>query len=110
MELLDSDINFIRDYVGDDPNDTDLYILADSVKYWQEVPLRILRRRLANSNSGEATTSFSLSGVLSVGMAKSDLSILTSQIRDLQTQLDELNGIPSGSVFVTRARRPDRVW
>ena len=111
MELLEIDLARVRDYTGVQvPTDLEIYVLAEAETYWQEVALRILRRRLANSNSGEATTSFSLSGVLSVGMAKSDLSILTSQIRDLQTQLDELNGIPSGSVFVTRARRPDRVW
>lgn len=99
----------VRDYIGDTPDDGTLYTMAESATYWQEVALRVLRRRLANASSGESTTSFSLSGVMSVGMKAADISTLTGAIVDLEQQIAALTGgAAPGAVTVARIVRPDR--
>lgn len=107
MDLAPADLDRIRDYTGSTPDDNTLYRYGDDFTYWQEVALRVLRRRLADANNGAAATTFALDGVLSVGLGKTDLTNLSAQIDDLQAQLDALNGDPSGATHA-RIRRPDR--
>lgn len=108
MELAAADVDRIRDYVGASPEDNALYVMSADVTYWQEIALRILRRRRADASSGEAVTSFALSGVLSVGQKSADLSTLNAAILDLEQQVAELTGVSGPGISVTRTVRHDR--
>jgi len=108
MDLEDADVDKIRDYVGSSPDDSVLYGMAESVAYWQEIALRILRRRRADAASGEAVTNFALSGVLSVGQKSADLSALDAAIADLERQIADLTGVAGPGVQVVRTVRADR--
>lgn len=109
MELTDTERSLVRDYVGlEAPTDEELDAIAEPCTYWQEVALRVLRRRRADSASG-GSPSFSLSGVLAVGPSKGDIPTLDSAISELERQLAELTGETySGGVTVGRIQRPDR--
>lgn len=108
MELQDAELAKVRQYVGTSPTDSELYALAETVDTWQDVALHILRVRLADATGGDATTSFALSGVLSVGIAKGDAAVLAAKIRELEDQLAALSGAVGGGVTVSHIRRPDR--
>lgn len=106
MQLTLNDIANIRDYIGDQPPDNELYGIAPTVTYWQEIALRVLRRRRANAAAGGTdTTSFALSGVFTVGMAKTDFASLDTAIKDLENQIAQLNGKTSGLSFAPITRR-----
>jgi hypothetical protein len=108
MDLTDRDLAHVRDYVGTTPDDSALYTLADEATWWQQIALRVLMRRRADATAGgQQTTSFSLEGVLSVGMSKADLAGLDALITDLQAQIAALTGTPTGAT-VRVMRRPDR--
>ncbi len=108
MDLTVVDLAHIRDEVGDTPADPTLYALAEDARWWQEIAVRVLRRRRANAAAGGSqTTSFSLDGVLSVGLAKTDLTALDRQIARLDADIAALAGDPAG-VTVGRLKRPDR--
>lgn len=108
MDLSPHDLDRVRDYVGDTPDDTTVYLYAEDATWWQEIALRILQRRRANAAAGGAQAkTFSLDGVLSVGLATTDVAALTAQIDDLAQQIATLHGAP-GPVSVGRIRRPDR--
>ena len=108
MIFSPSDLERTRDYVGESPDDDTLYTMAEEASHWQEVALRVLRRRRADAASGESVTSFSLSGVLSIGQKAADLGTLDAAIADLEAQLDALTGRGSTAVQVGRIVRPDR--
>lgn len=109
MNLSQSDVDHIRDWVGDTPDDPTLYGYGEDATYWQQVALRVLYRRRANAAAGGSqASSFSLDGVLSVGLTKTDLSTLDTQIADLEAQIAALDGTPTGGVTVARIVRPDR--
>ncbi|MCR6649710.1 MAG: hypothetical protein NVV70_16825 [Cellulomonas sp.] len=108
MILTDTNLEQVRDYVGSTPEDATLYSFADAATYWQEVALRVLQRRRADAAAGGSqASSFSLDGVLSVGLSKVDISSLDAAIADLLAQIGALTGAPSGAT-VGRIRRPDR--
>lgn len=109
MELTDSETSHVRDYVGmEAPTDDELSEIAEPLTYWQEVALRVLRRRRSSAASG-GSPSFSLSGVLAVGPSRGDIPTLDSAISDLERQLAVLTGEPApGTVSVGRIVRPDR--
>lgn len=104
---VDGRLDRVRDYVGEaEPDDSALYAMAENADHWQEIALRVLRRRRATAASG-GQASFTLSGVLSVGASKGDIGTLDEAIRDLEAQLAELAGLPStGTPMVTVIRRP----
>lgn len=104
---VDGAMDRVRDYVGDaEPSASDLYVMAETATYWQEVALRVLRRRRATAASG-GSPSFALSGVLSVGATKGDLGTLDAMIADLEAQIAGLRGVPvDGLPMVTRIVRP----
>lgn len=110
MNLSDTARAHIRDYVGSEsPTDDTLDEYAETATYWQEVALRVLRRRRADAASGDSVTSFTLTGVLSVGQKSADLSTLDAAINDLETQLAALTGAtPPGGVSYARITRTDR--
>lgn len=110
MQLEDEDLNSIRDYVGaDSPTDDELAEYAETLTYWQEVALRVLRRRRAGAAGGDSVTSFSLTGVLSLGQRAADLGTIEDAIRDLERQLTDITGESfAGGVSVTRIQRLDR--
>lgn len=110
MELTDQNLAQIRDYVGTtDPSDNTLYEYAETATYWQEVALRVLRRRRAELTlTGTNANSFTLTGVLSVGMKTGDTKVLDEMINDLQNQLNQLTGKPTG-MTVSKLRRYDRL-
>jgi len=61
MELLEIDLARVRDYTGVQvPTDLEIYVLAEAETYWQEVALRVLRRRLADLNTGDGIASVKL--------------------------------------------------
>lgn len=102
MILTDTDLEHVRDYVGSTPDDSTLYTFAESATYWQDIALRVLQRRRADAAAGGSqASSFSLDGVLSVGLAKTDIASLDAAISDLQAQL-------AGGHGVRLIRRPDR--
>lgn len=108
MALTPTDIDLIRDEVGNDPTDSVLYAWGDELGHWLPVAIRVLKRRRADATAGgQETTSFALSGVLSVGMTRADLRALDGQIERLESQWAALNGEPTGTTVQTM-RRPDR--
>lgn len=108
MALTEQDIALIRDEVGDTPDDTTLYTWGDELGHWLPVAIRVLKRRRADATLGSTeTTSFTLAGVLSVGMGKANIGALDAQIARLEEQWARLNGDP-GTTTVVRMRRPDR--
>jgi hypothetical protein len=107
MILTDPDLEKVRDYTGSTPDDSTLYGFAESVVYWQEIALRVLQRRRADAAAGGSqASSFSLDGVLSVGLSKTDIGSLDAAIDDLLAQIATLNGDSPVSVGVMH--RPDR--
>ena len=109
MELTEAELALVREYVGGTPDDDALAAIAEGKTYWQEVALSVLRVRRADAASGEATTSFTLTGVLAVGMKGADLASLNSAIADLEDQIAVINGEdPNTGVSVGRLVRPDR--
>lgn len=108
MELLEIDLARVRDYTGVQvPTDTELYILAEAETYWQEVALRVLRRRLADLNTGDGIASVSLSGELSVTFTRADIPTIQRAIDALISQLATLTG-DEGLTTVGRLTRSDR--
>lgn len=108
--LTPTDLGLIRDEVGATPADTTLEDWHDELSHWLPVAIRVLKRRLADASAGgQAVSSFSLDGVLSVGLGKADLRALAEQIARLEGQWAALNGQqdPAG-VTVARIGRPDR--
>lgn len=82
----DKSLELIRDEVGETPDDDTLFDMFEALGHWLPVAIRVLKRRYAAlSNSGNPT-SFSLDGVLSVGLGKGDLKMLADQISRLETQ------------------------
>ena len=108
MALTPTDIDHIRDEVGNDPTDSVLYAWGDELGHWLPVAIRVLKRRRAQATAGgQETTSFALPGVISVGMTRADTRALDAQIERLEAQWAALNGEPTGAV-VNTMRRPDR--
>jgi len=109
MELSSSDLDRVRDYVGSTPDDTTIYTHAETATYWQDIALRILKRRRADAAAGgQQTTSFGLDGVFTVGMSKADLGSLDTQIAALQAELAALSSDAPAGVSVGVIRRTDR--
>lgn len=109
MALTDTDLALIRDEVGSTPADDTLVEWGDELGHWMPVAIRALKRRRADAAAGgQDTTSFTLTGVLSVGMAKADLTALDRRIADLEARWAALNGEPTGGLTVGRLTRPDR--
>src|SRR5690554_6413742 len=109
MALTPTDIDLIRDEVGNDPTDSVLYAWGDELGHWLPVAIRVLKRRRADASAGgQETTSFALPGVISVGMTKADLRGLDTQIARLEAQWATLNGEDTTRAVVRVMRRPDR--
>jgi len=108
MELLEIDLARVRDYTGVQvPTDLEIYVLAEAETYWQEVALRVLRRRLADLNTGDGIASVSLSGELSVTFTRADIPTIRAAINRLEADLLIITGEASGTV-VGRLSRSDR--
>lgn len=110
MALTATDLAWVRDEVGTatPPTDADLNASFDVVLSRTLVALRVLKRRRAAAAGGAEVTSFTLSGVLSVGK-KTDLKALDSQIARLealwaaeQAGLD-VNGVAASTTHLRRA-------
>jgi hypothetical protein len=110
MALTATDLDLIRDEIGvvTPPADADLQSYAAALSdRWRLVALRVLKRRLAAGAGGSEASSFSLSGVLSVSTAKTDLVALAAQILRLeQAETAETSGgnASSGRLRRTTAR------
>ena len=68
MELAPADLENVRDYVGGSPDDGTLYAMAVDATYWQDLALRVLRRRRAGVTYGPDDT---ITGTLAVPPAAS---------------------------------------
>ena len=110
MAMTDSDLALIRDEVGDDPSDSVLDDYFDELGHWLPVAIRVLKRRRANAAAGgQETKSFSLDGVLSVGLSTANFSNLDKQIARLEDAwAAEQGGVPEDAVTTASIRRPDR--
>ena len=107
--MTDSDLAHIRDEVGDDPTDTVLDDFFDELGHWLPVAIRVLKRRRANASAGgQETKSFSLDGVLSVGLSTANLTNLDQQITRLEAQWAAENGADTDGVTTARITRRDR--
>lgn len=104
--MTDQELELLRDEIGDEPADNILYTWFDDLGHWIPVALRILRRRRANSTAGGEASSFTLTGVLSVGLSKPSTASLDAQIARLQAEWDRINGKQVG--HVGRVIRTDR--
>lgn len=110
MAMTDPDLASIRDEVGDQPADTVVDEWFDELGHWLPVAIRILKRRRANAAAGgQEVSTFSMDGVLSVGLSKASLPGLEAQIYRLEAVWAKLNG-PDETTGVISARigRPDR--
>ncbi len=99
-------LELIRDEVGSTPDDDTLEELYDLLENWMLVALRVLRRRYADAaGGGQSATSFTLSGVMSVGLSKTDLTSLQTQINRLQGLYDASRGRTLGQARIVRDDR-----
>jgi hypothetical protein len=106
MALTSTDLDLIRDEIGDSapPTDADLQLYAGAVSdRWRLVALRVLKRRRASGAGGSEASSFTLSGVLSVSSSKTDLVALGAQI--LRLEQDETAEVTGGTSTSTHLRR-----
>lgn len=109
MAMQDTDLARIRDEVGDQPDDTTLDDYFDELGHWLPVAIRVLKRRRANAAAGgQETKSFTLDGVLSVGLSTANLSNLDAQIARLETAWDAEQGVAASGVTTARITRRDR--
>ena len=109
MAMTDTDLARIRDEVGDDPDDNALDDYFDELGHWLPVAIRVLKRRRANAAAGgQETKSFSLDGVLSVGLSTANLTNLDAQIARLEAQWVGEQGDDTGRVTTARIPRRDR--
>lgn len=109
MAMTDNDLAHIRDEVGDEPDDTTIDDYFDELGHWLPVAIRVLKRRRANAAAGgQETKSFSLDGVLSVGLSTANLSNLDAQIASLETLWAAEQGDAADGVSTARIRRADR--
>lgn len=104
---FDDVIDLIRDEVGDSPDDSTLEEHFATLGHWILVCVRVLKRRYASAvGGGQETTSFSLDGVMSVGMSKADLNQLHKQITRLEARYQaETTGHPVGMSRIVRVDR-----
>jgi len=106
MALTSTDLDLIRDEVGDatPPTDTDLQSYAVALAdRWRLVALRVLKRRKAAGAGGSEASSFTLTGILSVSQAKTDLVALDAQILRLeQAETADVTGSTSTSTHLRR--------
>lgn len=108
MILTDSYRSLVRDYTGVSvPTDDELDLLAEEVTHWQEVALRVLRRRVADLNTGSGISSVSVGGEIAVTFTRADIPTINRAIYRLEAQLTSLTG-EEGGVAVSRIVRPDR--
>lgn len=100
-------LELIRDEIGQTPDDDTIEEHYDQLGHWLLVAIRILKRRYADAaGGGQETTSFSLDGILSVGMSKANLDQLHKQIARLEARYKaEVSGHPTGMNRVIRADR-----
>ena len=100
-DLSQTDLDWIRDYVGSSPSDDALADhfadLGDKVK----VALRVLRRRVADMKANPAN--LTITGVLTVSTAE-NIKALAAQIDELEALLDagddaEPGDASSGKLF-----------
>jgi len=106
MALTTTDLDLIRDEVGDatPPTDTTLQVYAAALAdRWRLVALRVLKRRRASGAGGSEASSFTLTGVLSVSSSKTDLVALDAQI--LRLEQDETADVTGGTSTSTHLRR-----
>lgn len=100
-------LDLIRDETGETPDDDTIEEYYTTLGHWLPTTIRILKRRYAAAvGGGQETTSFSLDGVLSVGMSKADLNQLQKQIQRLEAQWQaEQSGHPSAMSRIIRSDR-----
>jgi len=109
MSMTERDLAQIRDEVGDDPTDQVLDDYFDELGHWLPVAIRVLKRRRANAAAGgQQTKTFSLDGVLSVGLSTADLKNLDEQITRLEALWAGEQGDGTGGVTTARITRRDR--
>ena len=110
MSITDTDLAFIRDETGTEPDDNTLSDWFDELGHWLPVTIRVLKRRRADATAGgQEVASFSLDGVLSVGMSKASLTGLDRQITRLEDAWVITQGGTSTQVMTTAPiLRPDR--
>lgn len=109
MAMTERDLSRIRDEVGDQPDDNTLDDYFDELGHWLPVAIRVLKRRRANAAAGgQETKSFSLDGVMSVGLSTANLSNLDAQIARLEAAWDAEQGVTAGGVTTARITRRDR--
>lgn len=104
---FDQTLDLIRDEIGETPDDDTLEEYHTTLGHWILVCIRVLKRRYAAAvGGGQETTSFTLDGVLSVGMSKADLNQLQKQINRLEARYKaETTGHPVGMSRIVRSDR-----
>ncbi len=110
MAMTDSDLANIRDQVGDEPDDDTIDAYFDDLGHWLPVAIRVLKRRRANASAGgQETKTFSLDGVLSVGLSTANFTTLDTQIAALEAQWAvEQGGVSADAAGSARIPRRDR--
>lgn len=101
----DEKVRAIRDEIGTgDPTDEDLdAALEEHEGWWRAVAVSILKRRRADLIAGgQAVTSVSLSGVVSVGFSAGNAAALSAQIARLESELSDERDLCAGPARLTR--------
>lgn len=114
MALSDSDLELVRDEVGDSPDDGTLYTYYDELGTWVRVALRVLRRRRSGLVAS-AGMSVAVPGVVSFSSSSgSTLASLDRQIARLEALDVADGGDPDPSLpeiaTSTRMVRRDTPW
>lgn len=100
----------LRDEIGSDPGDDTLEEWYATLGHWLPVAIRALKRRLADATAGgQEVSSFTLTGVMAVGMSKASLKDLAAHIERLEARWAALNGeTVTAGITVTPIVRLDR--
>ena len=108
MDIID--LQRIRDEIGTSPDDDTIEEIHADTGHWILTALRVLKRRRADAaGGGQETKSFTLTGVLSVGLGSANLSALDRQIERLEALYAGENGEDATSgVTFGRMHRADR--
>ena len=109
MDIID--LQRIRDEIGTSPDDDTIEEIHADTGHWILTAVRVLKRRRADAaGGGQETKSFTLTGVLSVGLGSANLSALDRQIERLEALYagendeDATSGVTFGRMH--RADRP----
>lgn len=94
MALTASDLELIRDEIGDTPDDGQLNTWYADLGNWLPVAIRALKRRRAAAGAGGGVSQVTVPGAVAVTVKGPDLAGLDEQIARLEARWAAEQGLP----------------